>query len=66
MREIPPLSKIVNGITNLYGEKNLILMDNNVVASPRLSEIIDEVVDLGFGPGATIINSITKNQMLEE
>ncbi len=61
MREMPPLSKIVNGITNLYGEKkDLILMDNNVVASPRLSEIIDEVVDLGFGPGATIINSITK------
>ena len=36
--------------------KDLILMDNNVVASPRLSEIIDEIVDLGFGPGATMTN----------
>ena len=49
MREMPPLSKIVGGIEKLYGQKkDLILMDNNVVASPRLKEIIDEVVDLGF------------------
>ena len=34
-------------------------MDNNVVASPRLKEIIDEVVDLGFGRGATIVNPKT-------
>ena len=60
MREMPPLSKIVGGIEKLYGpKKDLILMDNNVVASPRLKEIIDEVVDLGFAKGATMVNPRT-------
>jgi hypothetical protein len=60
MREMPPLSKIVSGIEKLYGpKKDLILMDNNVVASPRLSEIIDEIVDLGFGPNATMVSPKT-------
>ena len=64
MREMPPLSKIVGGIERLYGpKKDLILMDNNVVASPRLSEIIDEIVDLGFGPGATMTNPKTGKQV---
>jgi hypothetical protein len=35
-------------------KKDLILMDNNVVASSRFSEIIDEIVDLGFGAGAKL------------
>src|SRR4029077_8589104 len=39
----------------LYGEKkDLILMDNNVVASSRFKEIIAEIRDLGFVPGAKI------------
>ena len=64
MREMPPLSKIVGGIEKLYGpKKDLILMDNNVVASPRLKEIIDEVVDLGFAKGATMVNPKTGNKV---
>ena len=29
-------------------------MDNNVVASPRFKEIIAEIRDLGFTPGAKL------------
>ena len=60
LREMPPLSKIVGGIEKLYGpKKDLILMDNNVVASPRLNEIIDEIIDLGFQRGAKMKNPKT-------
>jgi hypothetical protein len=45
----------VRGIDSIYGpKKDLILMDNNVVASPRFKEIIAEIRDLGFVPGATL------------
>lgn len=54
-RDTPSLSHIVQEIDRLYGpKKDLIFMDNNVVASSRFREIIDEIVDLGFGKGATI------------
>ena len=54
-RDAQSITPIVNGITKLYGErKDLILMDNNVVASPRYKEIIAEIRDLGFHKGATI------------
>ena len=52
---MPPLSKMVRGVADQHGEKkDLILMDNNVTASPRFSEVVDEIVDLGFPAGATI------------
>ena len=36
-------------ITKEHGErKDLILMDNNVLGSPRFAEIVDEVLELGF------------------
>lgn len=42
----------INHVKELYGEKrHLMLMDNNVLKSPRLSEIIDDIVELGFGAG---------------
>jgi hypothetical protein len=45
----------VSRIARLYGEKkDLLLMDNNVVASDRFREIIAEIRDLGFVPGATL------------
>ena len=54
-REMPPLSKLVNGVRERYGEKkDLVLMDNNVTASARYREIIAEIVDLGFERGATL------------
>src|SRR5450759_2428266 len=49
------LTAIVEGIQKLYGtKKDLVLMDNNVVASPRFKDIIAEIRDLGFTPGAKL------------
>jgi hypothetical protein len=53
--DTPSLTAIVKGIEQLYGpKKDLVLMDNNVVASPRFKEIIAEIRDLGFVPGAKL------------
>lgn len=55
LRDTKSLAGIVEGISALYGlKKDLILMDNNVVASPRFKEIIAEIRDLGFVPGAEL------------
>ncbi len=52
-KEMPPLFDLVDGISKRYGEKkDLILMDNNVTASARYTEVINEIIDLGFGAGA--------------
>ena len=54
-RDTKSLSGVVRGIEDLYGpKKDLLLMDNNVVASSRFKEIIAEIRDLGFGPGAKL------------
>ena len=54
-REMPPLAKLINGVNKLYGpKKDLILMDNNITASARYREIIAEIRDLGFTPGAKL------------
>lgn len=43
-------------IKKLYGEQqNLLLMDNNVLASPNFAEIIQEIKDMGFIKGATFV-----------
>src|SRR5467141_3539004 len=53
--DTPSLSSIVAGIEKLYGpKKDLILMDNNIVASSRFKEIIAEIRDLGFPKGAKL------------
>jgi hypothetical protein len=52
-RDSGSLSDIVASIDRLYGpKKDLLLMDNNVVASPRFHDIIAEIRALGFVPGA--------------
>ena len=54
-RDAPPLSELVRGVKDLYGEKkDLVLMDNNITASPRYQEVIAEIVSLGFEKGATL------------
>src|SRR3984957_9441974 len=54
-RDTESLTALVGSIERLYGpKKDLILMDNNVVASARFKEIIAEIRDLGFLPGAKI------------
>jgi len=53
--ETPSLTFIVQGIEKLYGpKKDLMLMDNNIVASAKFKEIIAEIRDLGFTPGAKL------------
>jgi len=47
------IKKVVKGIIAESGEKqNLILMDNNVLASPEFDHIIDDIKELGFVKGA--------------
>jgi len=54
-RDMGPLSALVRGVDEMYGpKKDLTLMDNNVVASPRFKEIVAEIRDLGFVPGAKL------------
>lgn len=54
-RDIESVAGVVAGIERLYGpKKDLILMDNNVVAAPRFKEIMAEIRDLGFTPGAKL------------
>jgi hypothetical protein len=54
-RDVAPLTQLVLGVEELYGaKKDLTLMDNNIVASPRFKEIIAEIRDLGFVPGAKL------------
>ena len=54
-RDTNSLSEVVEGVSKLYGEKrDLILMDNNVVASANFKEIIAEIIDLGFERGAKL------------
>jgi hypothetical protein len=54
-RDVQPITAIVKSIDALYGQKkDLVLMDNNIVASARFKEIIAEIRDLGFIPGAKL------------
>jgi hypothetical protein len=54
-RDTESIAGIVRGVDELYGpKKDLTLMDNNVVASARFKEIMAEIRDLGFTPGAKL------------
>ena len=54
-RDTNSLRTVVDGVAQLYGEKrDLILMDNNVVASANFRDIVSEIIDLGFERGATL------------
>jgi len=55
-RDTESITQVVKDIERLYGvKKDLVLMDNNVVASGKFKEIIAEIRDLGFQKGATIL-----------
>jgi hypothetical protein len=54
-RDAQPITDIVRAIDARYGPKrDLMLMDNNVVASANYKGIIAEIRDLGFIPGAKL------------
>ena len=54
-RDMPPLMSLIAGVEAQFGpKKDLILMDNNVVASPRFKEVIAEIRDLGFHRSAVL------------
>ncbi len=51
-----PLKKRIDIIKDKYGEqKDLLLMDNNVLASTKYAHIIQEIKDCGFEKGAKFI-----------
>lgn len=55
LKDNESITKSVLDIAERYGEKkDLIFMDNNVVASPRYKHVIAEIRDLGFLPGAKL------------
>jgi hypothetical protein len=57
-RDATPLTEFVNAVDEIYGpRRDLMLMDNNVVASARFKEIIAEIRDLGFIRGAKLKRS---------
>lgn len=54
-RDAPSITTAVRAVDERYGpRRDLMLMDNNVVASPNYKNIIAEIRDLGFIPGAKL------------
>ncbi len=49
------IKRWVEGVRDTHGEKqHLLLLDNNVLASPRLADIVADIKDLGFTMGAKL------------
>ncbi len=58
LKDSENIATVVREIERLYGpKKDLIFMDNNVVASTRFKSIIEEIVDLGFTPGVKLLRN---------
>lgn len=52
-----PLKKRIDEVINICGEqRDLLLMDNNVLASPCFDKIIDDIIDCGFEKGAKFVS----------
>ena len=54
-----PLQEQVKEAERIFGpKKDLMLLDNNVLASPEFDRIIDEIKDMGFYKGAKLNNAL--------
>lgn len=61
-----PLKERINGVNCKYGEqKDLLLMDNNILASPNFEQIISEIISCGFGKGAKFTQPNVFNKAFE-
>ena len=57
--EYIPIKKQIEVINGKYGEKkDLLLLDNNVLASSKFDQIIDEIKECGFHKGVKLNNSL--------
>jgi hypothetical protein len=58
-RDYRGLKPYVEEIDKAHGEKHhLVLFDNNIVASEKFSEVIEDFIDLGFYRGAKLNNRL--------
>lgn len=54
----------IRAIDEEFGvKKDLLLMDNNVLRSPRFDQIIDDIIEAGYAKGAYYINPKTGKQV---
>ena len=61
-----PLKDRIKGIIAKYGEqKDLLLMDNNILASPDFNQIINEIIECGFGKGDKYVQPNVFNKAFE-
>ena len=61
-----PLKDRIKGIIAKYGEqKDLLLMDNNILASPDFEQIINEIIECGFGKGDKYVQPNVFNKAFE-
>lgn len=54
----------IQAIDHKFGaKKDLLLMDNNVLRSTQFDQIIDDIIEAGFGKNATFVNPKTKKNV---
>ncbi len=58
------ITESIKKVDDKFGrKKDLLLMDNNVLRSPKFDQIVDEIKALGFAKGATYTNPATGKQV---
>ena len=62
-----PIECRIKETTEKYGEKkDLMIMDNNILASERLEQIIDEIVECGFGVNNNILTGMQNGKKIRK
>jgi len=60
------IKPMINEMRAKYGDKSrLKLMDNNVLASPNLTQIVRDLVDLGYGRGKTTDTTPPRTRVID-